>query len=122
MSRRSEPNAHMGDRIKAARRAAGLTQERFAELIDMGPKNLSDIECGAVGVSVGALKRMCQVLHVTSDSLLFDTREGNDVDALTDRLRTLPEEEFRVMRNIINDVFEAFAVKERQRNESCKGE
>ena len=86
--------------------AAGLTQERFAELVGISPQNVSCVERGLAGVSMTVLRRMCEILRVSSDTLLLGAGNDNDVDAIAQRLRRLPPEQFRAVREIINRVLE----------------
>ncbi len=60
----------MGARIQKARLAAGLTQEKFGELVGLSAKNISMIECGVSGISVPTLRRICRVLSISSDDIL----------------------------------------------------
>ena len=52
MADKKEENVQIGARVKQAREAAGLTQERLAELVDVTAQFLSGVERGAVGLSV----------------------------------------------------------------------
>ena len=93
---------------------AGLTQDRFAELIGMGTKNISAIERGAVGVSLSSMKKICQVLSISSDDLLFEDRAENEMSALISRLKRLPPEQFNIANDILNKLLEAFAISDKQ--------
>ena len=59
MNEKKPINLEIGQNVKQIRENAGLTQERLAELIGLGVKHLSAIECGAVGVSLATLKQLC---------------------------------------------------------------
>ena len=115
MRERKEINVEVGRRIRRAREAAGLTQERFAELIGVSPQNVSCVERGLAGVSMTVLRRMCQVLRVSSDALLLDEPGCGDADALARRLEQLPTEQFRVVQEIINHVLELTSLADRQK-------
>lgn len=52
MAEKKEENIQIGIRIKQVREAAGLTQERLAELLDVTAQYISGVERGAVGLSV----------------------------------------------------------------------
>ena len=106
MRERKEINVEVGRRIRQAREAAGLTQERFAELIGISPQNVSCVERGLAGVSLTVLRRMCEILRVSSDLLLMGDLGDNDVETLAARLRQLPPEQFRVVQEILNRVLE----------------
>ena len=84
MQQKKEINIQMGSRIRKARLQAGLTQEAFAELLNLGPKHISAIERGIVGLSMETLQNICQVLHVSADTLLFGDIEKSPADALSD--------------------------------------
>lgn len=104
MREKKEINVQVGHQIRKAREAAGLTQERFAELIGISPQNVSCVERGLAGVSLTVLRRMCEILRVFSDLLLMGDLGDNDVETLAARLRQLPPEQFRVVQEILNRV------------------
>lgn len=106
MREKKEINVQVGGQIRRAREAAGLTQERFAELVGISPQNVSCVERGLAGVSLTVLRRMCEILRVSSDTLLMGDLGDNDVEAIAGRLRQLPPEQFRVVREVINSVLE----------------
>lgn len=106
-----EINITIGKGIKTARETAGLTQEEFAELVQMGTKNVSAIERGVAGISVEKLKLICDVLSVSSDSLLFSNKEKlNDVRFLSDQLERLSPEQFRIATHMYNVLLESFTL------------
>ena len=106
---KKELNVRIGNQIRIARESAGLTQDRFAELVSLATKNVSDIERGVVGISIGTLIRICETLSISSDSILFEEGTGNDAHSISERLSNLPPEQFESACNIINKLFEAFA-------------
>lgn len=77
-------NIEIGRRIRAAREQAGMTREKLAECVDITPRFVADIERGSVGISVPNLKKICEVLHVSSDSILWDKTNHISID---DRLK-----------------------------------
>lgn len=109
MREKKELNVRIGNQIRIAREAAGLTQDRFAELVSLATKNVSDIERGVVGISVATLIRICETLSISSDSILFDEEIENDAHGISERLSNLPPEQFEIAVDIINKLFEAFA-------------
>ena len=110
LKEKKELNINIGSRIRRARTAAGLTQEQFAELIGMGTKNISAIERGAVGISISALQKICRLLRISSDEILFDTEKKNNVQALASRLEQLNSKQFEIISDIVNKVLEAFNI------------
>ena len=101
MREKKEINVLMGEEIRKAREAAGLTQEKFGELVDLGPKNVSDIERGVTGITVSTLKRICQTLPVSPDTILFGNQVSDTVDELADRLRHLSPEELKLVKDFL---------------------
>lgn len=110
MEEKKQLNIEIGARIKNAREQAGLTQEQFSELIGMGTKSVSALERGTVGVSLSSLQRICQVLSVSSDEILFGSYIKNDVQALSARLARLSPKQFEITKGILNKVFKAFSI------------
>jgi len=113
MREKKEINVKIGSQIKQARESAGLTQDRFAELVALAPKNVSDIERGVVGISIGSLVRVCETLSISSDEILFGGAVGNDASVIAERLSRLTPEQFRIAVDVINKLFEAFALSEK---------
>jgi len=77
MREKKEINIQIGSAIRDARERAGLTQEQFGELVSLGTKNVSDIERGVAGITVSTLKRICEKLSISSDSILFANETKN---------------------------------------------
>ena len=63
----------IGKRIKIARIRANLKQENLAELIDVSPTHLSNIETGTTRVSLQTIVRIANALSVSTDDLLCDS-------------------------------------------------
>jgi transcriptional regulator with XRE-family HTH domain len=63
----------LGKRIKAARLAAGLTQEQLAERINLSSGHCAHVERGTTKVSLSTLVDMANALHTTPDKLLVDS-------------------------------------------------
>ena len=74
MKEKKPINLEIGKNVKQVRENAGLTQECLAELIGLGVKHLSAIECGAVGVSLATLKQLCVLLSVPADAICLVLR------------------------------------------------
>ena len=102
MREKKEIHILVGNQIRIARERAGFTQEQFGALVSLGPKNVSDIERGLVGISISTLKRICEKLSISSDWILFGDQNMNDVDYLAERLRRMPEAHFAEMEPIFN--------------------
>lgn len=118
MDGRKRENIQIGLRVKQAREAAGLTQERLAELVDVTAQFLSGVERGAVGLSVPVLNRLCDVLFVSSDFILARDTETSDVSGITARLSRLPPEHIKNVEVIINCYMEGIAIKRHSKKDN----
>ncbi len=63
----------IGKRVKIARIQADYTQERLAELVQISPTHLSNIETGTTRVSLTTIVSIANALSVTADDLLCDS-------------------------------------------------
>ena len=105
-------NLDVGQRIKAEREAAGLTQERFAEMIGLGVKHISAMERGVVGVSLTTLQKICVTLSISADSLIFGKAQKNDVQELMLKVERLSPEQFRIANEMFSALLAAFSLSE----------
>ena len=69
-------------RIRKAREDLGYTREKFAEKLDVSVSYLAELERGRTGISVKMLVKVCNVLGLSADYVLF----GNDRQEDTLRL------------------------------------
>ena len=104
---KKEINIQIGEQIKLAREQAKLTQEQFAERIDVSPQYVSDLERGVVGVSIATLKRICTVLGVSSDQILFGKQTENRAAFIADKCKSLSEHQYLLLSDIISKYVEA---------------
>lgn len=79
-------NIEIGKRIRAERERAGFTREKLAEAADVTPRFIADIERGSVGLSIPTLKKICEILRISSDRILWGTRTDVSID---ERLKLL---------------------------------
>ncbi len=64
-------NVRVGANIQKLREEQHYTQEELSEKLGVTPNHLSAIERGVSGISLELLEKLCQVLLVTSDHILF---------------------------------------------------
>lgn len=113
MKEKKSINVEIGQNVKRARENAGLTQERFAEMIGLGEKHVSAIECGAVGLSLTSLRKICNALSISSDAILFGPPSDDDGERaaasklLTERLERLPDKQFWEAKEIVDKLLTA---------------
>ncbi len=105
----------IGKRIKIARIKADLTQEKLAEMADISPTHLSNIETGTTRVSLSTIVGIVNALKITSDDLLCDSiikAKAQFEQDIALVLEDCDEYEIRVIRDM------AVAVKETLRRDA----
>lgn len=93
----------IGKRIKIARIKADLTQERLAEMVEISPTHMSNIETGTTRVSLTAIVSLANALSVTVDDLLCDSVVKSKVQFEKDIagiLADCDEYEIRMVKNM----------------------
>lgn len=100
-------NIEIGEQVKLAREQAKLTQEQFAERIEVSPQYVSDLERGVVGVSIPTLKRICAVLGVSSDQILFGSETENRAAAIAEKCKSLSGRQYMLLSEIVDRFIEA---------------
>lgn len=68
----------MHTRIRHARESMGYTREKFAEKLDVSVSYLAELERGRTGISVKMLVKVCNVLGLSADYVLFGAERTED--------------------------------------------
>ena len=81
-TKKSEQNIEYGKKLKKARKSLGLTQEKVAEYLGLGPRYISDIERNKTKGSIDTLVKLCNFYNITPNDLLseyiyFDVKTNN---------------------------------------------
>lgn len=96
-------NIQIGARIKAARESERYTQAQLAEIIDISPQFVSDMERGVVGISFETLIKICRALHVSADWLLLGSTDYSpSLEIIADKLRPLNAAQLRAINSMID--------------------
>ena len=80
----------MKDRIAAARKLAGLTQEQLGELLGVTRQAVSKWESGQTVPDTMTVARLCEALHVSADYVLLG-KEPEETDGQTPPAYALPD-------------------------------
>lgn len=62
-------------RLRDIRENSGLTQERFAEVLDISLSSYKKLESGENQISLATLRKMHDKLNVSSDFVLYDKKQ-----------------------------------------------
>jgi transcriptional regulator with XRE-family HTH domain len=63
----------LGQRIRAARILAGVSQEQLAEMVGVTSQHISHTEVASTKISMPSLVRIANALHTSVDKLLSDS-------------------------------------------------
>lgn len=99
--------SELGARIREARKKKGYTQEKLAEMSDIGTMYLGEIERGVKMPSMKIFIRILEALDVSADYILRnELTSGRDFifDEITQKLEALTPKQ----RKTANDILDAY--------------
>ena len=104
----------LGEKVKRLRKMRGFTQEQFAEIIDITPRNLCRIESGENFVTAETLDKILAALSVPADILFTYEHLKDDKELLADIYTYIDkikinhkqlEKTYRILRLMAEDEF-----------------
>ena len=90
-------------RIRKAREDLGYTREKFAEFLDVSVSYMAEVERGRTGISVKMLMKICNVLGLSADYVLFGDERGEDAHLLN-RIKRLDRKYIPLLNDMISDL------------------
>ena len=90
-------------RIRKAREEQGYTREKFAEALDVSVSYLAELERGRTGVSVKMLVKICKVLGLSADYILFGNERDTD-DLRLDKIHKIDEKYMPLLDRVIAEL------------------
>lgn len=90
-------------RIRRAREDRGYTRETFAEHLDVSVSYLAEVERGRTGISVKLLTKICRLLGLSADYILFGEEQGPDQLRLSS-IRRIDKKYLPLLDGIITDL------------------
>ena len=95
----------LGRRIKKARKSKGLTQEKFAEIVDIATEYESRIETGASRPSLFLIENIATALDISEQELMFGTQaEDMESKTLMDKIAALDGKKRKAAEHIIDEI------------------
>ncbi|GAA0795811.1 XRE family transcriptional regulator [Clostridium sp. AF19-22AC] len=85
-------NVGIGKRIRSQREYMHLTREQFAEMIEISPQFLADIESGKKGMSFTTLQKLCSSLGVSCDYIVLGKTADSDTSNLKEMINNIDAE------------------------------
>ena len=101
----------MHTRIRKAREKMGYTREKFAEKLDVSVSYLAELERGRTGISVKMLIKVCNVLGLSADYVLFGTERTED-ELRLDAIRRIDEKYLPLLDKVIEELLALDSAKE----------
>ncbi|MBR4211991.1 MAG: helix-turn-helix transcriptional regulator [Oscillibacter sp.] len=93
----------LGKRIKKARKKKGLTQEKFAEMVDIATEYESRIETGAARPSLVLLEKISSVLEMDEAEIMFGNKsDEEEVKDLMNKIFSMDAKKRRAVEHIID--------------------
>lgn len=93
----------MYQRIRKAREDLGYTREKFAEKLDVSVSYLAELERGRTGISVKMLVKVCNVLGLSADYVLFGNDRQEDARRL-DAIHRIDEKYLPLLDHVITEL------------------
>ena len=90
-------------RIRKAREDLGYTREKFAEKLDVSVSYLAELERGRTGISVKMLIKVCNVLGLSADYVLFGAERQDDALRL-DTIHRIDEKYLPLLDKVIAEL------------------
>lgn len=92
-------------RIRRAREEQGYTREKFAEKLEVSVSYLAELERGRTGISVKMLIKVCDVLGLSADYILFGEERKEDA-MLLDKIHHIDEKYMPLLNSLISNLLE----------------
>ncbi len=93
----------MHTRIRQARENMGYTREKFAEKLDVSVSYLAELERGRTGISVKMLIKVCNVLGLSADYVLFGEERNKDA-MRADNIRRIDDKYLPLLDRVIGEL------------------
>lgn len=93
----------MHTRIRKAREEMGYTREQFAELLEVSVSYMAEVERGRTGVSVKMLIKICNLLGLSADYVLF----GDNIDdenAILNKIKRVDKKYLPLLNSVIKEL------------------
>ena len=93
-------NIAVGARIRSMREFQQLSREKLAEKANISTQFLADIENCKKGMTVVTLKKICDALSTTADSIVYGANFDDNTE-ISAMLRTVPKDKQNDVEKII---------------------
>lgn len=92
-------------RIRKAREDQGYTREKFAEKLEVSVSYMAELERGRTGISVKMLIKVCNLLGLSADYILFGEERAEDSKRL-DAIRRIDDKYLPILDAVTTQLLE----------------
>lgn len=100
-------NIEIGKNIRIYREKSGYSREKLAELVGITPRFLADVETGFVGISLTNLKKICEILSISTDRLILKNKNYLELD---EKISHIDEKYIHYIEEIIQKQLEIITI------------
>ena len=93
----------MHTRIRKARENIGYTREKFSELLDVSVSYMAEVERGRTGISVKMLIKICNLLGLSADYVLFGENRDKDTEILN-KIQRIDKKYLPLLDSVISEL------------------
>ena len=99
---RDHINKIIGNNVRFIRKSNKLSQEKFAELLDLSPQFISDLERGVQGISLTTMVKICNTMKCSPLVILSNLIEFDNYNNEIDDFINLSEKNQEIVKTIIS--------------------
>lgn len=99
---REEINKIIGNNIRFIRKSAKLSQEKFAEKIELSPQFVSDVERGIEGISLVTAIKICNIMKCSPLIMFANLIEYDNYSNEMDQFTKLSDKNKTIVLEILN--------------------
>lgn len=99
---REHINKIIGNNVRFIRKSNKLSQEKFAELLDLSPQFISDLERGIQGISLTTMVKICNTMKCSPMVVLSNLIEFDNYNNEMDNFINLSEKNQEIVKTIIS--------------------
>ncbi|MGN0181554.1 MAG: helix-turn-helix domain-containing protein [Candidatus Ornithomonoglobus sp.] len=113
-------NIEIGARIKEKRKLLKYTRETLAELVDISPQFLANIECGKKGMSFSTLKKLCQCLGVSCDYIILGKKQDSRHERINELIESVDEKYIPIIESLLGNTLQIITVAQKSSLEASQ--
>lgn len=111
-------NIEIGARIKEKRNNFKYTRETLAELVEISPQFLANIESGKKGMSFTTLKKLCKCLGVSCDYIILGKEPASKNEQLCELLSNIDEKYIPLVEGMLGNILQIITISQKETNDT----